>query len=201
MLQKVLLCNPKLIEDTDAVGGSPIHVAYLYEKYEIGRWLVSNFPDQALRPYTNKSTYTKLPPEYMPYTGETILHMCIIRRKHDEVRFLLDFYRDRKQSVPSCVKQLEARNKHEKSLSKENSTDQSDKPETRSRFNDDLIDYAKNGLHSLLFSRAVGTFFSIKGNFYCGEVRFLNLVVNQCVNFMIYRPLYTLQFAVMILIC
>ena len=178
LLQRVLEANPEFIEDTDAVGGSPIHVAYLYEKYDIGRWLVSNFPDQALRPYTNKSTYTELPPEYMPYTGETILHMCIIRRKHDEVRFLLDFYRDRKESVPSCAKRLEAIMKKQQSLNKGQLLSQSEKFEfavaeastKKSRFNDDLIDYLNNGLHSLLFSRAVGTFFNINGNFYCGEV-------------------------------
>ena len=59
--------------------------------------------------------------------------------------------------------------------------EKSDKTEKKSRFNDDLIDYMNNGLHSLLFARAVGTFFNINGNFYCGEVRFLNLVViNMC---------------------
>lgn len=44
--------------------------------------------------------------EKMLYTGENILHMTIIRRNYDEVRWLLDFYRDHRHSHPGGLGKL-----------------------------------------------------------------------------------------------
>ena len=86
------------LTEIDAAGANIIHLAYLYEWYHIGHWLVETYPDLALVPYSDK-----LPGEMggysnklMPYSGENILHMVIVRRNYGEVRWLLDFYRDHK---------------------------------------------------------------------------------------------------------
>ena len=42
----------------------------------------------------------------MLYTGENILHMTIIRRNYDEVRWLLDFYQDHRHSHPGGLGKL-----------------------------------------------------------------------------------------------
>lgn len=95
VLQSELLRHPELILDTDAVGATAIHVAYLYERYDIGRWMVEHFPDEALKAYSVESTFEYLPAEYMPYVGQNILHLTIMRRNHAEARWILDFFRDR----------------------------------------------------------------------------------------------------------
>lgn len=97
-----------LVECTDAVGANIIHIAYLFERYAIGRYLVRHYPELALQGYSDKSTYKDVNPEEMPYTGENILHMTIVKKNHAEVRWLLDFYRDRKFAIPcgSCAPQI-----------------------------------------------------------------------------------------------
>jgi len=42
----------------------------------------------------------------MPYVGQNILHMMIIRRNYDEVRWMLDFFKDHQDSVPNGLKLL-----------------------------------------------------------------------------------------------
>ncbi len=44
--------NPDLVEKRDACGATIIHIAYLFENYEIGRWLVKSFPKEALSGYS-----------------------------------------------------------------------------------------------------------------------------------------------------
>eukprot|EP01035_Chromulina_nebulosa_P032209 gene32209-42999_t len=106
----------KLINKRDAVGGHIIHLAYLLENYKIGRWLVQKYPHIALmahdgvlpaealqnKPDLNVPNYQEL----MPYTGENILHMVIVRRNYEEVRWLLDFYKDHRDSVPGGLAKL-----------------------------------------------------------------------------------------------
>jgi len=159
LLLKELKKNPDLIKDGDAVGANPVHVAYLYKKYEIGRWIVSNYPDESLLPYSTRSTFRELPERFMPYYGENILHMCIIRRDHTEVRFLLDFYRERLKSVPSVERRLRALKQNK------------EKFESLKKFSasESFVDYTQTGLTILLSAKAKGTFFAIDGNFYCGE--------------------------------
>ena len=87
-----------LINKRDAIGGNIIHQAYSLENYRIGRWLVQKYPHIALLPYDgvlSDEILQKLDvPNYkdlMPNTGENILHMLIIRRNYEEVRWLLNF--------------------------------------------------------------------------------------------------------------
>lgn len=96
------------IGEIDAAGANIVHLAYLYEWYHIGHWFVESYPELALRPYSDE-----LPEELsgnnshkMPYTGENILHMVIVRRNYGEVRWLLDFYKDHKDSVPYGLERL-----------------------------------------------------------------------------------------------
>ena len=99
----------KLKNDRNSVGANIIHHAYLIEAYDIAHWLVETFPEVALEPYSHV-----IPDEFkdefedctMPYAGENILHMVIVRRNLSEVRWLLDFYRDHKDSVPNGLKIL-----------------------------------------------------------------------------------------------
>lgn len=68
-LQTSLARDPSLVESSDAVGGSIIHIAYLFENYTIGRFLVQSFPEHALRGYSDRSTARPVDPLDMPYTG------------------------------------------------------------------------------------------------------------------------------------
>ena len=122
----------EVVAERDAAGAHIIHLAYLLEDYRIGRWLVETFPKIALLPYSGKLSEELLERKpklksipnvdsLMPYTGfffltqclnfttmigENLLHMVIVRRNYDEVRWLLDFYKDHKDSVPGGLEQL-----------------------------------------------------------------------------------------------
>jgi hypothetical protein len=51
-LKSFLHADPELIYKRDACGATVIHVAYLYERYAIGRWLVEHYPKAALLCYS-----------------------------------------------------------------------------------------------------------------------------------------------------
>lgn len=93
----------------DAVGANIVHLAYLIENYDLAHWLVETFPEVALEPYSDqlpKFIGEEFEGFEMPYSGENILHMVIVRRNYVEVRWLLDFYKDHKDSVPNGLKTL-----------------------------------------------------------------------------------------------
>ena len=101
----------EIIDVRDAAGANIIHMAYLLGNYVIGHWLVETYPWIALLPYsgklseelrTNKPEVQRIKnvEELMPYTGENILHMVIVRRDYEEVRWLLDFYKGHRDSIP-----------------------------------------------------------------------------------------------------
>eukprot|EP01037_Dinobryon_pediforme_P018100 gene18101-18340_t len=110
-LKEKIAEDPTLdIGEHDAAGANIVHLAYLYEFYHIGHWLVESYPDLALKPYSDN-----VPEEFadmgftegmMPYTGENILHIVIVRRNYKEVRWLLDFFKDHKDSVPYGLAKL-----------------------------------------------------------------------------------------------
>ena len=91
-------------------------MAYLLKKYRIGRWLVENYPIESLEPYSDyisPETQIKAAAEGleisksdMPQTGVNLLHMTIVQKNHTESRWLLDFYRDHKHSVPGGLSKL-----------------------------------------------------------------------------------------------
>ena len=106
-----------LIDERDAAGANIIHLAYLLENYKLGRWLVKVYPFVALKPYSSDLPHQAIEnkPELavlkemekmMPYTGENLLHMVIVRSNYEEVRWLLDFYKDHKDSVPGGLVRL-----------------------------------------------------------------------------------------------
>eukprot|EP01041_Mallomonas_annulata_P001254 gene1254-2428_t len=81
-LQEMLQRNNKAIDDRDAGGASVIHVSYIREQKIIQRWLVENYPEDALLLYSNDK----------PYAGENIMHIAIAKRDADEVQWLLNYY-------------------------------------------------------------------------------------------------------------
>ena len=91
LLQKTLISNPKLnIEAVDASGANVVHLAYLYEYYKMGHWLVEKYPALALRPYSDQIPEVlreQFKHEKMLFTGENILHIVIVRRNYEEVRW------------------------------------------------------------------------------------------------------------------
>ena len=74
--------------------------------------MVESYPDIALEPFSDDSSNffekmgQEIEKEDMPYTGENILHMAIVRKDMSEVRWLLDFYKSHKDSVPYGLKRL-----------------------------------------------------------------------------------------------
>lgn len=110
-LKEVIASDPHInLYDIDAAGANIVHLAYLYEFYDMGHWLVESYPNLALKPYSDEvpsefagKGYTS---EMMPYTGENILHIVIVRRDYAEVRWLLDFFKDHKDSVPNGLAKL-----------------------------------------------------------------------------------------------
>jgi hypothetical protein len=44
--------------------------------------------------------------KHMHYTGQNVLHILILHRNYEEVRWLLDFYRDRRHSHPDCCSRI-----------------------------------------------------------------------------------------------
>lgn len=105
-----LVANPKITEMMDDVGAYIIHSVYLYEKYDVGRKIVTKYPYLGLKGYSSA-----LLPHYcdgespeglMPFSGESILHMTIVRKNLEETRWILDFYRDHRDAVPNGLARL-----------------------------------------------------------------------------------------------
>jgi hypothetical protein len=57
------------------------------------------FPAWILKKYPQLETEYGKQSFLMPYAGQNILHMAIIKRNHAETRWLLDFYNNRNQSL------------------------------------------------------------------------------------------------------
>ena len=68
----------------DSIGGTLLHQLYNYQKYEICRWIVVNFPEYGLEKYINT-----------PFKGKNILHQTILNKNFDETKWLLDYYSKR----------------------------------------------------------------------------------------------------------
>ena len=86
------------LHEVDPTGASIILKAYMCKFYQMGRWMVENYPFMALKPYSNRlpPVLAKMgySPDHMPFTGLNILHIVILRREYEELRWLLDFYKD-----------------------------------------------------------------------------------------------------------
>lgn len=143
------LCNVR-----DVSGATIIHTAYLYKRYQLAHYLVRKYPQVGLESYSGEKSELLLnklkienipnPESYtMPYTGENILHICIVRRNYAEVRWLLDIYRDHKVNKPT-----------DKMTRADGCTNTGDKDESP--------------LGILLNSPATGSMFEREGVFYFG---------------------------------
>lgn len=103
-LQEELKSDINFVEKMDATGANLIHIAYMYEGSEIARYLVKNYPHIAIQPYGDKlpddlivrfPTYSRHSFN-MPFAGQNILHLTIANRNIAEVRWILEFYHNRK---------------------------------------------------------------------------------------------------------
>ena len=71
--------DPSILEERDAVGAAPVHLAFLLQQDDIGKDLVSRYP--------HCTTLVYGPGVYF---GENILHIAIIRQEVSLVHWLLD---------------------------------------------------------------------------------------------------------------
>ena len=101
--------KPMDIEAVDATGANVVHLAYLNGHYQMGHWLVETFPSLALRPYSDRppaELQGRFEGEQMLFAGQNVLHILIVQRNCDEVRWLLDFYRVHRDSEPGGLARL-----------------------------------------------------------------------------------------------
>jgi hypothetical protein len=86
--------NKMLLKVRDPVGACVVHIAYLYQIYPVGRMLVQAYPEECLESYgiPDDFDFEYDDEEYLPYTGENILHMAIVAQNIEEAKFLLEFY-------------------------------------------------------------------------------------------------------------
>jgi hypothetical protein len=76
---------PDLFYDDN--GATLVHQCFQYQRYEMVKWLVRNFPKFSLEPYRSMRITTQL-----PYGGQNLLHMAVLAKTHEFARWLLDFY-------------------------------------------------------------------------------------------------------------
>lgn len=108
-LKKGETLNNEIVGKMDALGATIIHCAYVWKKFKICRWLVENFPCEAVKPYSGdiqidieddkeEIDRLSLSSDDMVYAGENILHITIAQRNMEETRWLLEHYRERVQN-------------------------------------------------------------------------------------------------------
>jgi hypothetical protein len=76
----------------DANGATILHQCFQHRKYELVKWIITNFPRFSLEPHLlNKidatGNCTKL-----PYGGQNVLHMAVLAKNHVMAKWILDFY-------------------------------------------------------------------------------------------------------------
>lgn len=76
--------DPNTLQNRDAVGAAPIHIAFLYKQFEIGKYLVEKYSESATCVYEGTESVKS------PYAGENILHIAIIHGAIDIVAWLLE---------------------------------------------------------------------------------------------------------------
>ena len=87
-------CRDKgTVRERDPVGACVFHIAYLYQKYDYGRWLIKEYPLDCHKPYSRPDNYAGLD-VHLPYTGENILHMTIAQRSLEETENILQTYKE-----------------------------------------------------------------------------------------------------------
>ncbi|OWY94622.1 hypothetical protein PHMEG_00035595, partial [Phytophthora megakarya] len=68
----------------DSVGAAPIHIAFLFGHYDLGKRLVLRCRPLATLTYSSEDQHAPC-----PYEGENILHIAIIRRELELVQWLV----------------------------------------------------------------------------------------------------------------
>jgi ankyrin repeat protein len=78
----------RLLSLRDGAGAAPIHIAYLFQHYNIGRKLLTEYPELSQLKYAMVNGGVE-DPRMWPYLGENILHMAIAQRNYREVKYIL----------------------------------------------------------------------------------------------------------------
>lgn len=78
----------RLLSLRDGAGAAAIHIAYLFQNYNIGRTLLTQYPQLSQLKYAMVDGGVE-DPRMWPYLGENILHMAIAQRNYREVKFIL----------------------------------------------------------------------------------------------------------------
>jgi ankyrin repeat protein len=116
-VQQLIARDDTLIGKRDAAGAAAFHLAYVFQHYHVGHYLVEQYPELAIEPYNGHQADEILDefpelnnPEFtdamMPYTGATILHIAIVRRNFEEVRWLLNYYYSHRDTVPDGLSRI-----------------------------------------------------------------------------------------------
>jgi ankyrin repeat protein len=102
------------IKVRDAVGGTILHMAYLYCQHEIAQYLVEIAPKCAALEYDIPQLVVVAFPDQSeeeqkllgPYVGENILHMLISQRAYEQVKWLFNFLKTKVSSSHQLVDQI-----------------------------------------------------------------------------------------------
>lgn len=79
-VEQLLQSNPRCVYDRDAVGATPMLCAFLLGNFELGMWMIRQRPEICDDIYEPSQLYE----------GENALHIAIINRRDDVVRFLVE---------------------------------------------------------------------------------------------------------------
>jgi len=71
--------DPSVLIHHDAVGATPLHIAFLYRRTEIGKMLMTNYPELATSVYAEGE-----------YSGENILHIAVVHQDYELVCWLIE---------------------------------------------------------------------------------------------------------------
>ncbi|CAK4103427.1 unnamed protein product [Aphanomyces euteiches] len=82
--------NDKQLNARDTVGATPLLISFLYAKFDLGKRIISTYPVTKGFQYALAMYDTLDPKKPSPYHGENILHIAIVHRNLDVVRWLVD---------------------------------------------------------------------------------------------------------------
>jgi hypothetical protein len=71
----------------DSTGATLLHQLFRYQKWELFKWTVTNFPDFGLVPHRLQDG-----DKILPYGGQNILHMAVLAGQYDKAKWILNFY-------------------------------------------------------------------------------------------------------------
>ncbi|ETW10062.1 hypothetical protein, variant [Aphanomyces invadans] len=93
-LMKYLVHNDSQLNSRDSVGATPLLIAFLYMNFDLGKQVIQAYPVSKGFPYALASYDAHDASHPSPYQGENILHISIVHRKLDIVKWLVEHLPD-----------------------------------------------------------------------------------------------------------